>query len=437
MVTAPPLTTTKRLDMAIATRTARVVVVGQGYVGLPLATAVASAGFDTTGLDPARASELNLGVSHIPDVSDGVVTRLRDTGRYRACADPAVLADADVIVVCVPTPLRDGTPDLSFVTAAGRSIGEHAAPGVLVILESTTYPGTTEEVLLPLIASEERVLGESLFLAFSPERIDPGNRDFGLENIPKVVGGADPRSGELAVAFYVSFVDTVVQVPGTREAEMAKLIENTFRHVNIALMNELAVFCRRAGIDVYAAIRAAATKPFGYMPFHPGPGVGGHCIPVDPNYLAWRFRRAGERFHLVEAAEEVNSHMPQYVVRRIGELLNNDGKPLRAARVLVVGVAYKPGVNDWRESPAIPVIELLAEARADVCFVDPLVPELPTRAGVFRAVDLARALRTPVDCAVVLTPHPEIDYRAVIDRSRIVYDTRAFLNSDRPHIHTL
>jgi UDP-N-acetyl-D-glucosamine dehydrogenase len=437
MLTELTVSSSRRLEAAISARTARVAIVGQGYVGLTLAMAVAAAGFPTIGLDPVYAKSLARGISHVPDVPSDLLTRLRGSGLYRASGETSPLQSAEIIVVCVPTPLRNGAPDLSHIIETGRAIGVYARPGTLVVLESTTYPGTTDEILLPLIASEDRVLGETLFLAFSPERIDPGNRQYGVVNIPKVVGGAEPVSGELAALFYSQFVDQVVQVPGTREAEMAKLIENTFRHVNIALMNEMAVFCRHAGIDVHAAIRAAATKPFGYMAFEPGPGVGGHCIPVDPNYLAWWFRRAGERFRLVEAAEEVNAQMPQYAVSRISTLLAESGLALCDARVLVVGVAYKAGVNDWRESPAIPVIEALTHAGAEILIVDPFVDKLPTTVGLFRSVDLEFALRQPIDLAVILTPHPEIDYPAIIQRCPIVYDTRACLHSELPNIHTL
>jgi UDP-N-acetyl-D-glucosamine dehydrogenase len=427
----------ERLSAAIINRTAVVAIVGQGYVGLPLAMAVASAGFSTIGYDPFRAETLNQGISHIPDVPVSQLLENLAERRYVAVGDAWALKDADVIVVCVPTPLHGDSPDLSYIGSAGEAIGRYAHPGTLVVLESTTYPGTTEEILLPLIINDQRVLGETLFVAFSPERIDPGNEKFGLKNTPKVVGGADAVSGDLAAQFYGTFVDQVVRVPGTREAEMAKLIENTFRHVNIALMNELAVFCGRAGIDVHASIRAAASKPFGYMPFYPGPGVGGHCIPVDPNYLAWQFRQAGERFRLVEAAEEINSHMPHYVARRIQDLLNENGTALRGARVLVVGVAYKPDINDWRESPAVPLVELLKQAHADVIVVDPHVAELPTREGLVRSVELDEALSSPVDLAVIVTPHAGIDYEAIVDHASVVYDTRAFLTEDGPHIHSL
>jgi UDP-N-acetyl-D-glucosamine dehydrogenase len=427
----------QRLEAAISDRTAVVAIVGQGYVGLPLAMAVASAGFRTIGFDPFRAATLNAGESHIPDVPSEQLRRLIDSDRYEASAENWVLKLADVIVVCVPTPLHGDSPDLSYNESAAKSIARQARPGTLVVLESTTYPGTTEEVLLPLIVNDERVPGETLFVAFSPERIDPGNEKFGLKNTPKVVGGADAVSGELAAAFYGTFVDQVVRVPGTREAEMAKLIENTFRHVNIALMNELAVFCGKAGIDVNAAIRAAASKPFGYMPFFPGPGVGGHCIPVDPNYLAWQFRQAGERFKLVETAEEINGHMPNYVARRIQDLLNEGGIPLRSARILVVGAAYKPNINDWRESPTVPLVELLHRAHADIVIVDPHVDQLPTREGTFPTVTLDEALSHPVDLAVIVTPHDDIDYQAIIDQAHVVYDTRAFLTQQKPNIHTL
>lgn len=426
------------LEERIRSRTARVVVVGQGYVGLPLAVAAAEVGFPTLGydVDPATAADLNQAHSHIGDISSGSLADLRRRGTYTATADPAEIAGADVYVICVPTPLRPGgAPDISYIESAAQTLAPFLTRGRLVILESTTYPGTTDEVLRPRL--EEAVGVDGIFVAFSPERIDPGNPQFGLANTPKIVGGADEASGRLAATFYAQFVEEVVRVPGTREAEMAKLIENTFRHVNIALVNELAIFCREAGIDVHASIAAAATKPFGYMPFYPGPGVGGHCIPVDPNYLAWQFRQAGERFRLVEAAEEINSHMPHYVVRRIQSILNNAGRPLSGSRVVVVGVAYKANVADWRESPAIPVLEQLIRAGADVAYVDPFVPEITSAEGALAGVSLDEALREPVDCAVVLTAHQGIDYRKLVERSRTVYDTRAALRIQSPHIETL
>ena len=349
---------------------------------------------------------------------------------YSATTDSSSLSSADVVVLCVPTPLLRGAPDISFIERAAATLSEYLKDECLVILESTTYPGTTEEVLLPRLVNGNRALDGGLFVAFSPERIDPGNKEFDLSNTPKIVGGVDAASGSLAESFYSQFVSEVVSVPGTREAEMAKLIENTFRHVNIALVNELAIFCREAGIDVHASIRAAATKPFGFMAFQPGPGVGGHCIPVDPNYLAWQFRQAGERFRLVEAAEEVNSHMPHYVVRRIQSILNDLGQPLAGSRIVVVGVAYKPNVGDHRESPAVPVIEQLLRDGADVVYIDPFVEQITTKAGTLSGVTVDQATEPPIDCAVILTPHDGIDYPRLVKASRAVYDTRAALGSD-------
>ncbi len=387
-------------------------VVGLGYVGLPLAVALKDAGVEVVGydVDPLRIADLRAGRSGIEDVPDSSVRGIAFTG------EPP--ADCQTYVLCVPTPLREGMPDLSMVESAARAVASVLSPGDLVVLESTTYPGTTEEVVAPLLGRTD------VLLAYSPERIDPGNPTYGIRNTPKVVGGVDAASTKAAVAFYEQVCDTVVQVDGTREAEMAKLLENTFRHVNIALVNEMAVFCRELGIDLWQVIEAAKTKPFGFMPFYPGPGVGGHCIPVDPSYLSWRVRKLGFSFRFVELAQEINAQMPSYVVTRLGDLLNDAGLALSRSRVLCLGAAYKPGVADVRESPAVEVMRQLRRKGAVVCYADPHVPSLVLDTERLTAVDLATAL-PDVDAVVVLTPHAAFDLDLVRREAPLVLDTRA------------
>ncbi len=396
-------------------------VVGLGYVGLPLAVALAEAGVQVVGfdVDPARVAALRAGRSGIEDVPDAA-TR---TPGLSFTDDPAGLGACRVFVLCVPTPLREGMPDLSAVEAATRTVAGVVRPGDLVVLESTTYPGTTEEVVGPLL--RQGCGHEAFLLAYSPERIDPGNPTYGIANTPKVVGGVDEASTAAAVAFYAQVCDTVVQVTGTREAEMAKLLENTFRHVNIALVNEMAVFCRELDIDLWHVIEAASTKPFGFMPFYPGPGVGGHCIPVDPSYLSWRVRRMGFTFRFVELAQEINAQMPGYTVTRLQDLLNDVGIALSRARVLCVGAAYKPGVADCRASPAVEVMRQLRGKGATVSYTDPFVPTLSLDGDELVAVPLI-ALQQ-YDAVVVLTPHAVFDLDAVRRDARLVLDTRAAL----------
>jgi nucleotide sugar dehydrogenase len=401
-------------------------VLGLGYVGLPLAVALAAAGREVVGYDvrPERVAALQAGRSGIEDVSDAEVagSGIRFTG------EPP--AECTAYVICVPTPLTDGTPDLSAVEAAARSVATVLAPGDLVVLESTTYPGTTEELLLPLLLDGSGLGADDVLVAYSPERIDPGNPVFGITNTPKVVGATTPQALEAACALYSGVTDTVVPVAGTREAEMAKLLENTFRHVNIALVNEMAVFCRELGIDLHEVIAAAATKPFGFMPFSPGPGVGGHCIPVDPSYLSWRVRQLGFSFRFVELAQEINARMPSYVVTRLTDLLNDAGLALSRAQVLCLGVAYKPGVADCRESPAVEVLRRLQAKGASVRYSDPHVPVLDELVSVPLTAGAVRAF----DAVVVLTPHRELDLDLVAREAQLVLDTRAALPvSERVH----
>lgn len=419
---------------------AEVVIVGQGYVGLPLAVAAAKAGHRVTGLelDPACVDALNAGMSHVGDITEDELAEVLAAGTYSASADPMVVGKADVVVICVPTPYRNEAPDLSYVEAAAQDVGSHLRPGALVILESTTYPGTTEEVVRPILERASGLIaGEDFGLAFSPERIDPGNPDFGLQNTPKIVGGLNPEGTRLASEFYASFVNEVVEVSNPRAAEMAKLLENTFRHINIALVNELAMLCRDMDIDVWEVIDAAASKPFGFMPFYPGPGVGGHCIPVDPMYLSWRVRQFGGAAKFIELARDVNAAMPLYCVSRIQELLNDRKRALKGSQILVVGVSYKPNIGDVRESPAVAILEGLRAKGAEVSYHDPYVPTVRLKGSQeMRSVDLYEAA-VAADCVVIVTAHYGIDYARVASLSSVVFDTRNVFRSALDNVHLL
>ncbi|MBW8484638.1 nucleotide sugar dehydrogenase [Actinomadura parmotrematis] len=404
------------------------VVIGLGYVGLPLVREAAAAGLQTGGLDlNARVVDgLAAGRSHIDDVSDAEVAAMLAAG-FRPSTDESVLDGAQTVVVCVPTPLsEEGGPDLRAVKGAAAAIARHLRPGVLVVLESTTYPGTTEEVLRPLLEEGSGLTaGTDFRLAFSPERIDPGNPVYGVRNTPKIVGGLTPACAQAAAAFYGKFVERVVQAKGTREAEMAKLLENTYRHVNIALVNEMAVFCNELGIDLWDAIDCAATKPFGFQAFRPGPGVGGHCIPIDPNYLSYKVRSLGYPFRFVELAQEINDRMPRYVAERAQQLLNREGRALKGAKVLLLGVTYKADIADERESPARPVARRLAKLGADLAFHDPYVTRWSVRDEEVRYAgdDLAAALED-ADLVVVLADHAEYDAGLLSRHARLLFDTR-------------
>jgi nucleotide sugar dehydrogenase len=416
------------------TVTVDLVVVGLGYVGLPLAREAARAGLSVLGLDvaPGLVDTLNRGRSHIGDVTDDDVAIMRKSG-FRATHHESAAGPADVVVICVPTPLSDSAgPDLRAVIAATRSVGRRLCPGGLVVLESTTYPGTTDEVVRPILERESGLTaGTDFHLAFSPERIDPGNRRFGTANTPKVVGGYTPTCTERATTFYARFVDTVVPTRGTREAETAKLLENTYRHINIALVNEMARFCHELGIDLWDAIRAAATKPFGFQAFFPGPGVGGHCIPIDPNYLSHSVRtKLGYPFRFVELAQEINATMPAYVARRAQGILNDAGRAIKGASVLLLGVTYKPDVADERESPAVPLARQLALLGARVTYHDPHVTgwRLPG-VEVARADDLGPAVAA-ADLVILVQNHVEYDVAELAAAARHLLDTRGVTSGD-------
>jgi len=417
----------------IRQRTAHVAVLGLGYVGLPLATVFAEAGFQVTGIDPdsEKVQALNRGESYIKDVSTEEVARLVSAGKLSGSTDFAVLAGVDAVSICVPTPLRKtGDPDLSFIISAAEQLARFLHPGMIIVLESTTYPGTTREILLPRLSEISGLtVGQDFFLAFSPERVDPGRTDWTTINTPKVIGGITQDCCEVSSTWYCQALQTVVQVSSTEVAEMAKLLENTFRMINIGLVNEMALMCDRLDIDVWEVIDAAATKPFGFMKFTPGPGLGGHCIPIDPLYLSWKLRALKYTAHFIELASEINTSMPRHVVGKVQDALNLHGKAFNGSQVLVLGVAYKPDIDDLRESPALDVIGLIQQKGAKVLYHDPFVPRLVEEGVVMESVpDLMEAVRT-VDCVVIITNHSQYDYPAILAESSMVVDTRNALGS--------
>jgi len=419
-----------------------VLVIGLGYVGLPLAVQAARAGFLVTGLDTSAeiTQGLNAGLSHVDDVTRDEVEAARARG-FAATSDEGEIGPQDVIVICVPTPLSEADgPDLSAVRAAAKTAGALLRPGMLVSLESTTYPGTTDEIVRPLLEKASGLsAGVDFALVFSPERIDPGNPEYGLANTPKIVGGVTPACAETAAAFYGRICEQVVRAASAREAEMAKLLENTYRHVNIALVNEMAIFCRELDIDLHDAIRCAATKPFGFQPFYPGPGVGGHCIPIDPNYLSYKVRTLGYPFRFVELAQEINSRMPGYVTERAAELLNRGARPVNGARVLLLGVTYKKDIADQRESPARPIARKLRARGAAVAYHDPYVPSWQVDGqDVPRAADLPAAVAA-ADLVILLQAHQDYDLPGIAATARLLLDTRGTLprTPAATHIETL
>jgi UDP-N-acetyl-D-glucosamine dehydrogenase len=414
-------------------RTARVAILGLGYVGLPLATVFAEAGFTVTGIDPdARKVEtLCRGESYIQDVPTEQVARLVNSGKLQATTDFAALRLAEAVSICVPTPLRKtGDPDLSYIVIAAEELARYMHPGMVVVLESTSYPGTTREILLPKLSEASGLAaGEDFFLAFSPERVDPGRKDWTTYNTPKVIGGITLACGEVAAAWYRQALETVVPVSSAEGAEMAKLLENTFRMINIGLVNEMAVMCDRLGIDVWEVIDAAATKPFGYMKFTPGPGLGGHCIPIDPLYLSWKLRALNYTARFIDLASEINTGMPRFVIGKVQDALNEHGKPLKGSRVLVVGAAYKPDIDDLRESPALDVIGLLRQKGAEVDYHDPYIPAIAHEDWQLDSVPDMITAASAADCVVIITDHKTYDYPGLLEKAALIVDTRNALGA--------
>lgn len=409
-------------------RTATVAVIGLGYVGLPLAVVMAEAGFDVVGIetDERKVDAIRRGESYIQDVSNTLISRLITHGKLRVTQDFSVLGEVQAVSICVPTPLRKtGDPDLSFILNATDDLAKYMHSGMVVVLESTTYPGTTREILLPHLGDERGLrVGEDFFLAFSPERVDPGRKDWTTYNTPKVIGGITPTCTEVAASWYKQALETVVPVSSTEVAEMTKLLENTFRMINIGLVNEMAIMCNRLGMDVWEVIDAAATKPFGFMKFTPGPGLGGHCIPIDPLYLSWKLRGLQYSARFIELASEINTGMPRYVVSKVQDALNENSKPVKGSRVLVLGAAYKPDIDDLRESPALDVIGLLKQKKAIVSYHDPYIPHIQHDGWTLERVsDLMAAVRE-ADCVVIITNHSNYDYATILEAANLILDTR-------------
>ena len=419
----------------IEDRTAVCSVIGLGYVGLPLAMELCEAGFAVVGYDVSErvCALLMRGETHIQDVPAAQVAKHAKSGKFLATTDASKLAGVDTVSIAVPTPLaKTRDPDMSFVLSASETVATYSHKGMLIVLESTTYPGTTRELLQPRLEARGLTVGEDVFLAFSPERVDPGNPVYHTKNTPKVVGGITPACNIVATAFYQSTIDTIVTVSSPEAAELVKLLENTFRSVNIGLVNEMAIVCDRLGVDVWEVIDAAATKPFGFMKFTPGPGIGGHCIPLDPHYLAWKMRSLNYKTRFIDLASEVNSAMPDYVVEKISWALNDDRKSVKGSKVLVLGVAYKRNIDDMRESPALDVMRLLEERGADVVYHDPHVPMFREEGHEMHGVPLTDALLGAVDAAVVITDHTSVDYQRVVDQCALVVDARNVTSKLKP-----
>ena len=423
------LSVAEALQEKIQSRTARVGVVGLGYVGLPLAVEFARAGFHVTGIDVQadKVARLNRGDSYVQDVPSEALKRHVESGKFEATTDFSIVRDLDTINIAVPTPLRKTKdPDMSYIVSACEEIAKYFGPGKLVILESTTYPGTTDELLLPMLQRPGLTVGQDFFLCFSPERVDPGNPKFQTVNIPKVVGGITAACTELGAQFYRQALENVVPVSSTTVAEMVKLLENTFRMINIGLVNEMALMCDRMGINVWEVIDAAATKPFGFMPFYPGPGLGGHCIPIDPFYLSWKTKQAGIEARFIDLAGYINGQMPHFVVDKVQNALNDCAKPLRGSHVHIFGAAYKRDIDDVRESPALDVMHLLKKRGARVTYSDPYVASVRLEDGELRAID--ETARRDADCVVIITDHKAFDYAALVNDARLIVDTRNALS---------
>jgi UDP-N-acetyl-D-glucosamine dehydrogenase len=406
---------------------AHIAVLGLGYVGLPLAVVFAESGFKVTGIDPieAKVQQIKVGKSYILDIRDEQIQKLVDSGNLTATSDFSVLADIDAVSICVPTPLRKtGDPDLSFILAVSDSLKQYVHKGMVIVLESTTYPGTTREMILPKLEESGMQVGKDFFLAFSPERVDPGRTDWTTTNTPKVLGGITPACLEVSKAWYGSALETVVPVSSAEVAEMAKLLENTFRMINIGMVNEMAIMCDRLGVDVWEVIEAAATKPFGYMKFLPGPGLGGHCIPIDPLYLSWKLKTVNYSARFIELASEINTSMPRYTVSKVQDALNTRKKALNGSKVLVIGVAYKPDIDDLRESPALDIIHLLGQKGAQVSYHDPFIKSLNHDEIKMDSVkDLDAAVKA-ADCVVIVTNHSSYDYKKMLAEAQLIVDTR-------------
>jgi len=420
-----PIATAEILAEKIRTRTARVGIIGLGYVGLPLAVEFAKAGFSVTGIDISeeKVRRMNAGESYIGDIPTSTLAPLVESGKLRATTDFAAVLELDTVNICVPTPLRKTKdPDMSYIVASCQAIARHFHAGMLVILESTTYPGTTDELVLPMLNKGGLEVGNDFYLCFSPERVDPGNPKYQTVNIPKVVGGCTPACTEMGRLFYAQALEHVVPVKGTQVAEMVKLLENTFRMINIGLANEIAMMCDRIGINVWEVIDAAATKPFGFMPFYPGPGLGGHCIPIDPFYLSWKTKQAGIEARFIELAGYINGQMPHFVVDKIQNALNDAGKPVRGSRIHIMGVAYKRDIDDMRESPALDILLLLDRRGGTLTYSDPHVPEL--RLDGLSLTSSPESVAADADCVVIVTDHAAFDYPGLVERSRLIVDAR-------------
>lgn len=412
----------------IHSKKATVGVIGLGYVGLPLSIELAEAGFNVIGFDisPNKVKLLNSGKSDIDDISDAAVKKVVSSGKFTSTIDPKQIAKVDTVSICVPTPLsKTKDPDVSYILAALEWVKAYIKKGTLVVLESTTYPGTTEELILPLLERDNFKVGQDFFLAFSPERVDPGNAKYTTKNTPRVVGGITPTCTKIAKAFYEQTISNIHAVSSTQAAEMVKLLENTFRAVNIGLVNEVALMCDRLGLDVWEIIDAAATKPFGFMPFYPGPGLGGHCIPIDPHYLSWKLKSLNYYARFIELAGEINSHMPEYVVDRIISLMNErSAKALNKSNIVVLGLAYKRDIKDTRESPALDVIKLLEDRGAKITYNDPFVPEITWNGLAHKSKKLTPQLLAGADLTVILTDHSQYDYNWIVEHSKLVFDSR-------------
>lgn len=429
MIKLAHMKTSETLINKLKTRKARIAVIGLGYVGLPLAVEKAKMGFNVTGIDinVKRVNMVNKGDCYIPDVVDSDMAELVKTGKLRATVNFSVLKNMDTVCVCVPTPLDDNRdPDISYIEATTKQLAKYLHKGQLVSLESTTYPGTTEEIMLPELEKSGLKVGKDFFLVFSPERVDPGNKQFKLKNTPKVIGGVTRICSEVAKALYGQIIDNIMVVSSPKVAEMEKLLENIFRSVNIALVNELAMLCKKMGINMWEVVDAAATKPYGFMPFYPGPGIGGHCIPLDPIYLSWKAKKYGFDTKFIELAARINENMPEYVVRLVASALEKRKKNIKNAKVVLMGMAYKKDINDWRESPSLKLFELLKQFGAKVVYHDPFIPSVSIIKGAKpeKSVKLTDSLIKSADCLLIATDHTGFDYKKLIKNAKLIVDSR-------------